>query len=200
MALEDPDGDGISFTYSLRFPGQFFDKETNLHYNYYRDYDPVTGRYVESDLVGLAGGVNTYAYALGNPLSFTDPNGLESMGECVAQNRWGWGKLGPAGPEGTSDVGAVATGGNLANIAGNVAAGPTGVGAGVGSHATSWAHRVGSEIGQAAQLAENGGRFGSTQAAWSTAGKVLGRALILPTIFEGFYDIGTVARCACTAK
>ena len=53
---EDPDADGTRFTLNLRFPGQYFDRETGLHYNYYRDYDPATGRYVESDPIGLAVG------------------------------------------------------------------------------------------------------------------------------------------------
>ena len=76
-AAEDPDGNSQLFTLNLRFPGQYFDKETNLHYNYFRDYDPQTGRYVESDPIGLEGGINTYAYVGSNSLSQIDPAGLQ---------------------------------------------------------------------------------------------------------------------------
>lgn len=72
---ENPNKIGI-FTYNPRFPGQVFDKETNGHYNYFRDYDPQTGRYIESDPIGIKGGINTYAYVGGNPLSAVDPFGL----------------------------------------------------------------------------------------------------------------------------
>jgi len=74
-ANEDPDGDGQRFSLNLRFPGQYFDSETGLHYNYFRDYDPSTGRYIQSDPVGLVGGINTYAYAQANPGGLADPSG-----------------------------------------------------------------------------------------------------------------------------
>jgi len=51
MANENPAGQG-QFGFSLRFPGQYYDRETNLHYNVFRDYDPAIGRYLEADPIG----------------------------------------------------------------------------------------------------------------------------------------------------
>jgi RHS repeat-associated protein len=59
----------------LRFPGQYEDEETGLHYNWMRYYDPATGRYLRGDPIGLEGGVNVYAYALNSPLNLIDPDG-----------------------------------------------------------------------------------------------------------------------------
>jgi RHS repeat-associated protein len=67
---------GQPFKYHLRFAGQYLDEETGLHYNVMRDYDPATGRYVQADPIGLAGGINTFAYAGANPVSRTDRMGL----------------------------------------------------------------------------------------------------------------------------
>lgn len=75
QADEDPDGDGEKVSFNVRFPGQYFDSETGLHYNYYRYYDPSTGRYITSDPVGLLSEVNTYSYALGDPQNTIDPEG-----------------------------------------------------------------------------------------------------------------------------
>jgi len=61
------------------FPGQYYDQETGLHYNYFRYYDPQTGRYITSDLAGIIGGLNTYAYVEANPTNLIDENGLRGV-------------------------------------------------------------------------------------------------------------------------
>ena len=76
---EDPDGDTSKFVLNLRFPGQYYDAESGLNYNYFRDYDPGTGRYIESDPIGLNGGMNTYLYVDGSPATRTDALGLETF-------------------------------------------------------------------------------------------------------------------------
>ena len=79
---QDPDGDGDPFTFNLRYPGQYFDAESNLHYNYFRDYEPGTGRYVQSDPIGLKGGMSTYVYVESLPLGSIDPRGLIKVEGC----------------------------------------------------------------------------------------------------------------------
>jgi RHS repeat-associated protein len=89
---QDPDGDGTPFTFNLRFPGQYFDKETNLAYNWHRSYDAQVGGYVQSDPIGLAGGQwSTYSYVNGQPTTAVDPEGLMGFGGGGSANHSGTG-------------------------------------------------------------------------------------------------------------
>jgi len=63
----------------FRFPGQYYDQETGLHYNYFRYYNPQTGRYITPDPIGLEGGINLFAYVQNNPVNFIDPNGMKAF-------------------------------------------------------------------------------------------------------------------------
>jgi len=79
-ADEDPDANTLAFDLPLRLPGQRYDAETGLHYNYFRDYSPHLGRYVQSDPLGLIAGPNTYAYVRASVLSYSDALGLLGCG------------------------------------------------------------------------------------------------------------------------
>ena len=97
----------------LRLPGQYYERETGLHYNYFRDYDPSTGRYIQSDPIGLEGGINTYAYVESNPLNSFDPWGLRPIGGgSIHPHPGGWG---PGGPRYGNWVGGGWSGGKSGN-------------------------------------------------------------------------------------
>ena len=79
----DPFGNAVTspgtLTMPLRFPGQYADAERALNQNWFRDYDPTIGRYVESDPAGLFAGLNTYSYANSDPLAVYDVTGLQGV-------------------------------------------------------------------------------------------------------------------------
>ncbi len=68
---------------NLRFPGQYYDSETGLHYNYHRYYDPKTGRYLTPDPIGLAGGINLFPYVNNNATNYGDAIGLLPPQRCT---------------------------------------------------------------------------------------------------------------------
>jgi RHS repeat-associated protein len=90
--------DYAEVTYNRRFPGQYKDEETGLHYNYFRDYDPTTGRYIQSDPIGIYGGLNTYGYGSANPLSYSDLYGLATY-MCMQPLHALGGTGGKSGPD-----------------------------------------------------------------------------------------------------
>ena len=74
---DDPDSNSVAFDLPLRLPGQYYDADSGLHYSYYRDYDAATGRFSQSDPIGLKGGsLSPYVYVNSNPLGAVDLFGL----------------------------------------------------------------------------------------------------------------------------
>jgi RHS repeat-associated protein len=84
-AAYTPFGDAVASIQTVenpfRFPGQYYDPKTGLHYNYFRYYNPQTGRYITPDPIGLEGGINLFAYVQNQPINKIDPLGLQNVPE-----------------------------------------------------------------------------------------------------------------------
>ena len=79
VPAQDPDGDSTALMFDMRFPGQRYDASTGLNYNYFRDYDAGSGRYAESDPIGLDSDISTYSYVGGSPFNYVDMAGLQRV-------------------------------------------------------------------------------------------------------------------------
>ena len=174
-----------TITNNLRFPGQYADQETGLHYNWMRFYDPNTGRYVTSDPIGLDGGVNMYVYVAGNSMSYVDPLGLM----CFDFNKF------------ADQVSA-----NRANNALTLGSLLAAEGVGTMPKTPSEMRALGvpkSEINPVtSQLSRWSGRFGTRALrviGRTTAGIAAGLIATGAVVFEGFYDWGVIIKAAVDA-
>jgi RHS repeat-associated protein len=156
--------------YHLGFPGQYYDAESGLHYNYYRNYDANTGRYVQSDPIGLAGGLNTYGYVYQNPLSYKDPYGeIGLLGGTIGFVSAFGGTLATGGSFGDAVIN-----GSIGALAGAIPGAGTFIGAilkggGIGA--------LGNAIGQGIQIARSDCKTISDFNTGSLIGAAIGGAL-----------------------
>ncbi len=172
-STSSPDGSGQAVECNLRFPGQYFDAETGLHYNFHRYYDPELGRYITED--PIRDGLNWYAYANNNPLSSIDPLGLYSpagIADSLDAKLDAWGLSNTFNDNMMSD-GAVGTLRDLAKVGTNVLR----FGTGLAAFVDAWGNPCISGWDKAMFLFEDFERFGMITGLGGGAGTI-GKTLL----------------------
>jgi RHS repeat-associated protein len=150
LTNDNPGGHG-NYYIDTRFPGQIFDDESNTYANVTRSYDPNRGRYLQSDKIGLGGGMNTYNYVANDPANMVDPDGRNPLlvivgigaavggvsGAITTGNTVGWSwnnagtiAFGAAIGAGAGAAGAVSVGAGAVGLASTILAGGAGGAAG----------------------------------------------------------------------